>query len=61
MCKLFLKLDGNITFTFVFLGELSKGNTAVSEKVAAARKIQSFHRKYKIHQKLKPGLKHPCL
>lgn len=47
MCKLFLKLNENITFTFVFLGELSRGSTAVSEKVAAAIKIQSFYRKYK--------------
>ncbi|XP_071666146.1 glutamate-rich protein 3 isoform X3 [Patagioenas fasciata] len=36
-------------------GELNKANTAVCEKVAAAIKIQSFYRKYKIQQKFKPG------
>ncbi|XP_075365109.1 glutamate-rich protein 3 [Mycteria americana] len=34
-------------------GELIKGDTAVCEKVAAARKIQSFYRKFKIQQKSK--------
>ncbi|XP_068809660.1 glutamate-rich protein 3 isoform X2 [Struthio camelus] len=35
-------------------GEICKGKTAVCEKVAAARKIQAFYRKYKIQQKFKP-------
>lgn len=54
-------MNGNTTFTFAIVGELSRGDPAACNKVAAARKIQAFYRKYEIHQRLKSGLKHPGL